>query len=263
MKILKFAFGVFGFFIVLGILSSMFRGCGKSSSQSGYTKKPIDNIIRNLNDADVESYSILLYDMAAEGSFVQTYKHKYQVIYEDSTGMQEETTEWHEVPEDYFKKHEQHMGMTIASKARGEDVEKKVSPPGYNNYVGNDRYGKWRSRSDGSSFWEFYGKYAMLSSVLNMGHNPIRRSYYNDYTSHYNSGRTYYGPSGNRMYGTGGSFTNRYNKSANWSARKSSSFKEKVRNRVSSSSKRSKSSGRYSSSRSSGSLRSRSSGFGK
>lgn len=52
--------------------------------------------------------------------------------------------------------------------------------------IGNPNYGHWQQRSDGTSFWEFYGMYALLSNLT----RPIfyddwarhrRYSYYSDY----------------------------------------------------------------------------------
>lgn len=54
--------------------------------------------------------------------------------------------------------------------------------------VGNENYGSWVSKSDGTSFWEFYGQYSMMRDVLSMGSNSYSSwnshrpySYYNDY----------------------------------------------------------------------------------
>lgn len=62
--------------------------------------------------------------------------------------------------------------------------------------VGNPSYGSWRSDSSGSSFWVWYGQYAMFSSLFR---SPIyyggwaggrSYSYYHDYgRSHYTSPR--------------------------------------------------------------------------
>jgi len=60
--------------------------------------------------------------------------------------------------------------------------------------VGNPNYGHWRTDSSGSSFWEWYGKYALFSTLF---HRPVyynswasgrNYSYYHDYgRSHYTS----------------------------------------------------------------------------
>jgi len=46
--------------------------------------------------------------------------------------------------------------------------------------VGNETYGHWRQNEQGDSFWEFYGKYAMLSSLL--GQNNSGHVYYNNWS---------------------------------------------------------------------------------
>lgn len=54
-------------------------------------------------------------------------------------------------------------------------------------YVGNSNYGEWRSSSNGTSFWHWYGQYAFFSSLF--GNRPVyydswssnrRPSYYHD-----------------------------------------------------------------------------------
>lgn len=149
------------------------------------------------------------------------------------------------------------MGMEIVAKNEEGEVSRTASPPGYSNYVGNPQYGHWVNRG-GNSFWEFYGKYALMSSLFNMAAFPVRRSYYDTYRDDYFGRRPYYGPSGSggRMYGTGSSYTRNVKPNTRWSRNpSSSSFKQRVRNSVS------RSNSRYSSS--GGSMRSRSGGFGK
>lgn len=250
MKLIRFILVVFGIFVFLGILSSIFRGCGTSE----YKKNPVDKLIKEMNQVD--EYSIMLYDMNKEGSFTPEYYHNYQVVKNEDGEIVEEKTGWRRVSKDFFDRHRNHMGMVITTKSPDEGVVRKVSPPGYDNYIGNDQYGRWRTNSSGDSFWEFYGKYAMLSTLFDLGGNPVRRSYYRNYRDRFSSGGVYYGPSrsGSRLYGTSGRYTKSRNMGSVWSSKASNrSFKEKVRGRVS------KSSGRYSSS----SFRSRSSGFGK
>lgn len=222
------------------------------------------------------SYSIILHDMDADGSY--DYKHQYKIIKiktKDADPVQE-ITQWFEVDENFFLKHQNNMGMEIASKSPDGKVSKVASPPGYSNYVGNSQYGRWRTDNQGNSFWEFYGKYAMMRDMFSLATYPVYRSYYNDYHSNYYGRRAYYGPrssSGTYRYGTSGNYTTSTRPQSKWgtrsrstsgfgsskstsstSSRKSSAFSS------SSSSKSSHSSSRYSSS----SFRSRSSGgFGK
>ncbi len=237
-----------------------------------WQKSPVDEIIRDLSAEN--NFSIILLDMDSRNG---KYFHQYNVIVEKPDTVVANQTDWKEVPEAYFGQNVDNMGMEIASKKDGK-VSKVASPAGYNHYVGNERYGHWVQR-DGGSFWEFYGKYAFMSSMFNMMTYPVRRSYWNDYYGGgYYGSRPYYGPSGSRVYGTK-SYTSRSGRNTTW-ASKPSTFKSQVRNQVSrsssASSSRSYSSGsKYSSSSSSSrstrsssrysssSSRSRSGGFGK
>ena len=219
--------------IAVGLL---LMGCGK-----GFQKSPLDNIIRDMPQDEV--FSIILHDIDAQGNFSATYYHQYEII----TGDTEETinseiTGWNEVSEEEFNRYINDMGMEIAARDSTGKLTKNVAPPGYNNYVGNPRYGRWENQG-GSSFWAFYGQYAFMSSMFRMATYPVRRDYYNDWRG---SGRQTY-------YGSGSSYNRSRNPSSSWNS-KSSSFKSRVRQRAS------RSSGK---SGKSSSLRSRGGGFGK
>lgn len=219
-----------------------------------FQKNPVDLIIRDMPTDRV--FAIILNDMDVEGSFFHKYTHQYKIIEEREPGNPEEyISGWYEVDEQFFKRHANDMGMEIA--ARGEDgkLHKGASPPGYNNYVGNERYGHWENRG-GHSFWAFYGQYAFMSSMFNLLTYPVRRSYYNDYRGgYYGTGRSYYGPrtsTGGTYYGTNSAYTKSTRPNSSWS-RNNSGFKQRVASRTS------RSGSRYGGSRS----RSRGGGFGK
>ncbi len=240
-------------FLVL-LTSVILLGCGGSD----FTINPVDDMIKKMNKT--ETFTVILYDMDIEGTFLKTFKHKYQVI-KDSIGKPEMTeTGWHEVSKDFFLQHENNMGMEIASKSKDGKVSKTATPPGYSNYIGNSEYGTWRTGSNGGSFWEFYGKYAMMSSVFNLMTYPARYSYWNDYRSNYYGSRAYYGPSasGRTAYGTSSNYSSKARSSSTWNSKASNrNFKNRVR---SSTSRSTRSGSRYTRS----SSRSRSfGGFGK
>lgn len=245
---------LFVFFIVLVYACS--RNC--ESDYSEPIKSPVDEMVKIM--ADVPTYSIILYDMNTEGSIFKEYYHQYRIIKEDKNGeVGEEITDWHPVGEEFFKANLNNMGMEIAAKGEDGKITKGVSPPGYGAYVGNEKYGRWSQR-DGGSFWEFYGKYALMSSMFNMMAYPARRSYYNDYRGGYHgTGRSYYGPTGSdgrSAYGTNSKYNTSTNKSSKWSSNSANnSFKQGVR---SSTQQSSKSGSRYSNF-----SRSRSGGYGK
>lgn len=58
--------------------------------------------------------------------------------------------------------------------------------------IGNPQYGNWRSNSSGGSFWEWYGKYALFSSLFR---SPI---YYGGWSGGRNY--SYYGEAGRNYY---------------------------------------------------------------
>ncbi len=209
-------------------------------SSNDFKKSPVDNLIKEMSTQP--KYTILLHDMDVEGTFSKTYKHQYQIITEKDSTPSAETTDWYEVSENFFMLHQNNMGMEIASKAADGTVTKTVSPPGYSQYVGNSQYGQWKTGNDGSSFWEFYGKYAMLSTMFNLI-SPVQRSYWSDYRSnYYGMGRPYYGQkvNGAYSYGTYGrnNSTSATSNTKRWNTKASNSnFKNRVNSSVSRSSR--------------------------
>jgi len=242
----------------------LFASCG-GSREDRFVKNPVDDIVRDMPADRV--FSILLYDMNVEGNFSERFYHQYKIIEEVESGTPtERTTEWMEVGKRYFQQHQDDMGMALATRGEDGELVKSVSPPGYNNYVGKEKYGQWQRHSDGHSFWAFYGQYAFMSAMFNTARYPIRRSYYDDYRgNYYGRGRSYYGPSttaGGRYYGTNSAYNQNSRRSSSTWSQNRSNFKSRVNNRTqrsSSTSKTSRSSSRYRGS----SSRSRGGGFGK
>ena len=234
-------------FILLLLLS--LASCGGKK----FTKNPVDIIIKDIPTDQV--FSVVLNDMDVEGSFFKTYKHEYKVIQEREVGKPEEySAGWYEVDKRTFERHINDMGMEIASRGEDGKLMKGVNPPGYNNYVGNTKYGQWENRG-GTSFWVFYGQYSFMRSMFHLGAYPVHRSYYNNYrTTYYGTGRGYYGPtvSGRSYYGTNSAYNSSTRPNSSWS-RNNSSFKRRVTSRTS------RSGSRYGGT----SSRSRGGGFGK
>lgn len=223
--------------------------CGGSS----YQKNPLDILVRDLPSDQI--FSVILYDMDVKGNFLESFHHQYRVIQEDKSGeLKEYTTGWLEVGKQTFNSHVNDMGMEIVARDSTGNLSKAAAPPGYHNYVGNAKYGQWQTNSSGGSFWAFYGRYAMMSSMFNMMAYPARRSYYNDWRgSYHGTGRSYYGPKtqGSSYYGTNSKYNRTTNPTSSWS-RNRSSFKQSVASRTS----------RSTTSTSSG-YRSKGGGFGK
>ncbi len=265
------------------LLLVVFTSCSSDREQRRYEKTPLDKIITTyLNEPN---YSVILADMDYNEA-EKAYYHKYRILIEkpqktvdsiklnDNTTKAEdvvvEDTDWKRVSPTFFDKHVDDLGMTILSKKDGI-LDKKATPAGYDRYVGNERYGRWQTHSNGSSFWVFYGQYRFLSDLF---YGPSYRYYrndYRDYDRNYRGKKAYYG-SGKNKYGTS-STTARTASSSKWNS-KSSSFKQRVRSNVkksaaASSSRKYSSGSRYSKTKrnssrySRSSSRSRGGGFGK
>ncbi|OHX66084.1 hypothetical protein [Flammeovirga pacifica] len=246
--------------LIITFLSTLVLfSCG--SSQEKFTKSPVDQL--NTEMINVDNYTIILQDMDAEEHLFTEdfYKHKYKIVTIGADSVpQVQETEWYDVSQSFFQLHSGDIGMEIATKVDGK-LSKQVSPPGYSGYVGNEQYGHWKTdQRSGTSFWEFYGRYAMMRSIFNMGYyGPIYRSGYMDYRSNYSRGRNYYGsgPSGSPRYGTYSSGAAKANPSFSRRMSSSSNFKNSVNRNVSrsparyaagsraSSSKKTNSSSRY------------------
>jgi len=244
--------------IYLGALFSVFFlfSCGGSE----FTKTPVDTLIRDMDQ--LQNFTIILYDMDVESGWPDKYKHRYKVIKEKEDGTPyEELTEWYEVDENTFGYYENDMGMEIASKQDGK-VTKETSPPGYSRYVGNEKYGTWRTNSNGTSFWEFYGQYAFMRSMIGLVGGPVYRTGYYDYYNNYRGSRPYYGPvtNGRYKYGTLSNISRQQNPDFHRRASTNNALKNRVNNSIARSSggRTSRSTSRYSSS----SARSRSSSSG-
>jgi hypothetical protein len=219
---------------VMAVSLLLLGGCGSPPN-------PLTRLVQNLSG--VPTFSIVLADMHEEGNFFKKYYHKYQVVMPENTT----STDWLEVPDDFFQQNLPFLGMTIYVKKDGQSSA-EVGPPGYE-YVGDPKYGSWQRDSSGNSFWAFYGQYALLSHLL--GGGPIYRNNWDTYQTHRGQGRPYYGP--NREYGTEGSYTRKtkpdfYNRRMTTMNKAKSSFSDKVNQRTG---------------RSSSSARGRSSGVGK
>jgi hypothetical protein len=169
-----------------------------SEYRSGSKQEAVEEIIKQMENVD--EYSIILKDMQEQGNFFKEYQHKYSVVQDSSTSE----TDWMRVSKEYYNYCLPLLGMTIVTKTKDKGVATVPQPPMYN-YVGDSRYGQWKQDSNGNSFWEFYGKYMLLSQLFGMGRNLIYRNDYDDYRRSYDQGRPYYGK--NNQYGTGGTIT--------------------------------------------------------
>ena len=210
-------------FSLLFFLSAalFFQGCGVGQN-------PVEKIQNELQNET--EYAIILNDMREEGNFFPSYYHQYRV----DLGEHKTMRPFVEVDESYFKKNAAYLGMGLAAKTADGTITNTPFPNGYQ-YVGNSQYGRWRNNDSGGSMWEFYGKYMLMSQVMNWAGFGLSRNHYNDYSSFRGSGRPYYGPK--REYGTAGSVTKKqkpdfFKRKMAKKAGSQSRFKNKVNQRM-------------------------------
>ena len=172
-------------------IALLFQGCGSRQN-------PVEKIHNELQGK--KEYAIILNDMREAGNFFPSYYHQYRVDVEE----QKTVRSFVEVDKSYYKKNEPYLGMVLASKTIDGAVTAIPFPNGYQ-YVGNPQYGRWRDGGSGGSMWEFYGKYMLMSQVMNWAGFGLNRNHYNNYASYHSTGRPYFGPK--REYGTAGTVT--------------------------------------------------------
>ncbi len=226
------------FSLLLFLSAALFvQGCGTGQN-------PVDEIQSQLQGK--KEYAIILNDMREEGNFFPSYYHQYRV----DVGEQKTVRPFVEVDESFYKKNQPYLGMVLASKSSDGVVSTTPFPNGYQ-YVGNPQYGQWRQNSSGGSMWEFYGKYMLMSQVMNWAGFGLSRNHYNNYSSYHSTGRPYFGPK--RQYGTAGTVTQKqkpgfYQRRMAKKSRSQSRFQNKIGQRMG---------------RSKNTFRSRGGGFGK
>lgn len=194
----------------------------------GIDKNPIQKLHSQLQGE--KEYSIILHDMKKEGNFFPSYYHQYRV----DVGENKNYKAFQVVTDSYYKRYSPYLGMVVAAKMPDGKISSTPFPNGYQ-YVGNSQYGRWRTDSNGGSFWEFYGKYMLLSQVMNWGGHGLYRRDYNNYHSAWGTGRPYYGP--RNQYGTNGSFTKKQNpdffsRKAARKARAQRGFNDRINRRI-------------------------------
>jgi hypothetical protein len=202
------------------------------------SRTPLEKIKKDLDR--YPEYSIILEDMQEEGNFFKDYFHKYKLVYGERTNAGDTLsyktgmTDWQQIKKDEYQKFYDYLGMVIASKSLDGKIDDSKYPPGYQ-YVGDERYGRWRTDNSGNSFWAWYGKFALMSYAFGMFNRPVYRTDWNSYRDYRRTGRDYYGSGG--VYGTKGSYTktskpNFYQRRAARERASRSSFSQKVQQRV-------------------------------
>jgi hypothetical protein len=152
----------------------------KRSEAYAEIKKQLNPYLNNKS-----TYSVILADSEEANK-----KFKYTIVYQNGTAPTTKTTDFLTVSDSTYNFFLDDVGMEILSN-KGQ----QITQAGYSNYVGNSQYGTWKQNDEGS-FWEFYGKYALLSTLFNSNRisNRIYKDDYNTYNRYYrSSSRPYYG----------------------------------------------------------------------
>lgn len=173
------------------LVALLFQGCGVGQN-------PLEKIQKELKGE--KEYAVILHDMREEGNFFPSYYHQYRV----DAGEQKTIRPFIKVDESYYKKNGPYLGMALAAKTVDGAITNTPFPNGYQ-YVGNSQYGRWRENGSGGSMWEFYGKYMLMSQVMNWAGFGLSRNHYSHYSSSHSRGQPYYGPK--QEYGTNGTVT--------------------------------------------------------
>jgi len=138
--------------------------------------------------------------------------HKYIDIIDNK----QTATTWINVKETNFWNQFDNLGMSILTKPYGyyiEDTLDKAEPVGMAMVAplttvngalgGSNRYGEWRTNSQGTSLWHYYGMYSFMNNLMG-GNRGYSGSSWNHYSRH-NRATPYYGEKDE--YGTYGSST--------------------------------------------------------
>jgi hypothetical protein len=170
-----------------------------------------------------QSWDKILVDMETRGSgTAREYNQKIKTVrtqVSDATGKAGNTTsdeKWVDVSKAQYQAMEKDLGMAIEHKPAGKyDTESErvaqpagfayMAPPGQSN-----QYGHWE-QSNGTSFWVFYGQYALMRDLLfNHSYRPLEYREYHDYYTYRQRNETYYGRDTATQapkYGTSGTAT--------------------------------------------------------
>ncbi len=137
---------------------------------------------------------------AEELELNEKYYHKFAIT---ENGERTETN-WWEVSEETYEKHEDDLGMDVVAKPYGFYEDEKLTQPTPEGMalVGNKECGRWERDRSGNRYWAWYGRYHFYGTMFGG-----RRYYYNDWNTWHGSYRgrkAYYGRDDD-VYGTYGS----------------------------------------------------------
>jgi hypothetical protein len=179
--------------------------------------------LRTLTAQLYQSWDKILVDMETRGSGnAREYDQKIKTVrttVPDATGKSGSATsdeKWVDVSKAQYQAMEKDLGMAIEHKPAGKyDTESErtaqpagfayMAPPGQSN-----QYGHWE-QNNGTSFWVFYGQYALMRDLLfNHSYRPLEYREYHEYYTYRQRNETYYGRDTATQaprYGTSGTAT--------------------------------------------------------
>lgn len=193
-------------FVFFGLVLS---GCGTSPPD------PLERLKKELNP--YPEYSVILVDMREEGLLFSSYYHLYRILYldrdlkEGEPVLREKISSWYPVSKAFYNKYRDCLGMTILAKEKDGTIRDVPQPPAYQ-FVGDTRFGQWKTDDKGNQVWEWLGKYYVISTIIDLlgSHRTISYGDWNDYRTSMQRRKPYFGPrdqSGKPTYGTSGSWT--------------------------------------------------------
>ena len=209
--------------------------------KSGATELPKQaEQLKSLTGQLYQSWDKVLVDMETRGSGkAREYNQKIKTVrttLTDATakgGTATSDEKWVDVSKAEYQAMEKNLGMAIEHKSAGKydtESERVVQPAGFA-YMApqgqRNQYGYWEQRN-GTSFWVFYGQYALMRDLLfNRDYRGIDYREYQDYRNYRQRNETYYGRDTTTQapkYGTSGTTTQE--KYSNSTFSKSGGFKD-------------------------------------
>ena len=162
--------------------------------------------LKTLSAQLYESWDKVLVDMETRGSGnAREYDQKIKTVrtkVADATGKAGTATsdeKWVDVSKAQYQAMEKNLGMAIEHKPAGkyETESERVAQPAGFAYMApqgqSNQYGHWE-QSNGTSFWVFYGQYALMRDLLfNRDYRPLDYREYHDYPTYRQRNETYYG----------------------------------------------------------------------
>ena len=179
--------------------------------------------LKTLSAQLYQSWDKVLVDMETRGTGnSREYDQKIKTVrttVSDATGKSGTAAsdeKWVDVSKAQYQAMEKDLGMAIEHKPAGKyDTESEriaqpagfayMAPPGQSN-----QYGHWE-QNNGTSFWVFYGQYALMRDLLfNHSYRPLDYREYHEYYTYRQRNETYYGRDTATQapkYGTSGTAT--------------------------------------------------------